>query len=123
MRPWVIFGAVFGLVAVASGAMGMHMFKATLATTGGADNFQLAQRYLMYHALALLGVGALTQQRPRRSLSVAGALFVIGTLLFCGSLFAFSLTGTRGFVAVTPFGGSLLMFGWLALAVAAWRAR
>ena len=49
-----------------------------------------------------------------------GILFVVGTALFSGSLYALSLSGVRWLGAVTPFGGLTLLAGWLCLAWAAW---
>jgi uncharacterized membrane protein YgdD (TMEM256/DUF423 family) len=50
-------------------------------------------------------------------------LFSAGIALFSGSLYALSLTGIRGFGALTPIGGVLLLLGWLALAAAAARGK
>jgi uncharacterized membrane protein YgdD (TMEM256/DUF423 family) len=49
-------------------------------------------------------------------------LFVIGTVLFSGSLYALALTGTRWLGAITPLGGLAFLAGWLFLAYAAGRA-
>jgi uncharacterized membrane protein YgdD (TMEM256/DUF423 family) len=78
--------------------------------------------YQMYHALALLGVGLLLRQGLSGALpQVAGACFGLGVLLFSGSLYALCLSGVRMLGAVTPFGGVLLLAGWLLLLVAVLR--
>lgn len=123
MKPFVIVGALFGFLAILSGALGMHVFKSTLAATGGFDNFNLAQRYLMYHALALLVVGSLNEQRPRPGFRIAAWLFIAGCVLFPGSLYVYSLTGAKSVTIAAPFGGTALMVGWLVLMATAWRGR
>lgn len=73
----------------------------------------------MYHALAILAVAILLNnaQTPSKSLIISGWLFIIGTFLFSGSLYALSLTNTIYLGIVTPFGGVALICGWIALAV------
>ena len=53
----------------------------------------------------------------------AGWLFIAGTLVFSGSLYLLSLTGTRWWGAITPIGGVLFLAGWLALAIGILQAR
>jgi uncharacterized membrane protein YgdD (TMEM256/DUF423 family) len=74
----------------------------------------------MYHALALLGVGILLARLSIDGspwLTSAGWLFVAGTVLFSGSLYLLSLTGTTWLGAITPLGGVAFLIGWLALVV------
>ena len=52
---------------------------------------------------------------------IAGVLFVVGIVLFSGSLYALSLGAPRWLGAITPFGGMSFLLGWLALAWTAWR--
>ena len=120
-RIWLTLGAVWGLLTVALGAFGAHGLRGRVAddllvTWGtGAD-------YLGMHALALLACGMLALHVPgSRLIGAAGWCFVVGSLLFSGSLFALVLTGVRGLGAVTPFGGTLLIAGWALLALGAWR--
>jgi len=63
-------------------------------------------------------VGLLAERRPSRLLAVSGALFLVGTLLFSGSLYVLSLSGERWLGALTPFGGVAFLAGWATLAVA-----
>jgi uncharacterized membrane protein YgdD (TMEM256/DUF423 family) len=107
--------------AVATGAFGAHALKAVLAPELMAT-YQTAVQYHFWHALGLLGVGALLQQRPdSRVLAAAAWLLVAGVALFSGSLYALALTGVRGLGVVTPFGGVALLAAWAAVAWAAWR--
>jgi uncharacterized membrane protein YgdD (TMEM256/DUF423 family) len=76
----------------------------------------------MYHALALLGVAWAVTRWPGPLTRWAGWLFVIGTVLFTGSLYALALSGTRWLGAITPFGGVAFLVGWICLGFAAIRA-
>ena len=73
----------------------------------------------MYHGLGLLAVGLLSMRRPSKSLQVAGWSFLLGIVLFSGSLYVLTLTGETRWGAVAPIGGVLLIVGWVALAIAA----
>jgi uncharacterized membrane protein YgdD (TMEM256/DUF423 family) len=76
----------------------------------------------MFHALALLAVAWACTRWPGALVSASGWLFVAGTVLFSGSLYALALSGVRGLGMVTPFGGLAFLSGWLCLAWAAIRA-
>jgi len=107
---------------VALGAFAVHGLKGSLdAELMGI--FEVGVRYQMYHAFALLAVGWAQTRWPGKVLTAGGWLFVAGTALFSGSLYALSLSGLRWFGAITPVGGLALLAGWLCLAWAAWRGR
>jgi uncharacterized membrane protein YgdD (TMEM256/DUF423 family) len=118
-RLLLVIGALSGLVAVALGAFGAHALRDRLSADM-LDVFKTGVTYQMYHALALLGVGILLARFSIEGsawLSAAGWLFVAGTVLFSGSLYALSLSGTTWLGAITPLGGVAFLLGWLALAV------
>ncbi|MGQ0594640.1 MAG: DUF423 domain-containing protein [Gammaproteobacteria bacterium] len=117
-RTQAVCGAISGFVAVAAGAFGAHFLKARLAPDALAI-FETGARYQMYHALALLAVACVTARAPSVVGSAAGWLFVTGTVVFSGSLYALALTGWRGLGAVTPLGGAAFLCGWVCLLVAA----
>ena len=119
-RTVVALGALSAFVAVAAGAFAAHALKQRLAADLLAV-FQTGAQYQMYHALALILVGVLMAQRESQALTSASWLFVAGTLLFSGSLYALALTGVRALGAVTPVGGLCFLAGWIALAIGAWR--
>ncbi len=77
----------------------------------------------MYHALALLAVGWAATRWPGAWVSASGWLFLIGIVVFSGSLYVMTLTGARWLGAITPLGGLAFISGWVALAVAAWKGR
>jgi uncharacterized membrane protein YgdD (TMEM256/DUF423 family) len=122
-RIFLTLAALSAGVAVAAGAFGAHALRDRLS----ADMLQVFQTgvtYQMYHALALLAVGVLLARFSVDGsawLSGAGWLFVAGTVLFSGSLYALSLTGTTWLGAITPLGGLAFLLGWLALAIGIWR--
>lgn len=117
-RAWLVAGAVSGFVAVAAGAFGAHGLKGLEERYLNA--FEVAARYQMYHALALVLVAWLPASRAG---SVAAICFVAGTVVFCGSLYLLALTKLGWLGAITPIGGVLFLTGWAALAWAGWSAR
>ena len=112
-------GCASALVAVALGAFGAHALRERLVPDM-LIVFEIGVRYQMYHALALLGVGAVAERLPGGAAAGAGWLFVAGTVLFSGSLYALAFTGQRWLGAITPLGGVAFLAGWATLAWAAW---
>ena len=113
--------AAFLFAAVALGAFGAHALKARLAPDLMAV-YQTAVQYHFLHALGLLAVAILMLQKPESgALAAAAWLLVAGLVIFCGSLYVLALTGTRGWGAVAPVGGTAFLAAWAALAWAAWR--
>jgi uncharacterized membrane protein YgdD (TMEM256/DUF423 family) len=121
-RLFFTIGCALGFTGVALGAFGAHALKTRLEPDMLAA-FETAVRYQLTHALALLAVAWACTHWPGRPAQASGWLFVIGTLLFSGSLYVLSLTGMRELGIVTPFGGMALLTGWLCLLVAPWRSR
>lgn len=76
--------------------------------------FETGARYQMYHALAMLLVGALWGRLGAGG-AVAGWSFLAGTVLFSGSLYVMTLTGQRWMGAITPLGGAAFLLGWAAI--------
>jgi uncharacterized membrane protein YgdD (TMEM256/DUF423 family) len=109
-------GALSALLAVAAGAFGAHALRDRLAPDL-LTVFETGARYQMYHALALILTGLELERSDARALRAAGWLFVAGTLVFSGSLYALALSGVRVLGAVTPLGGVAFMAGWVAFAV------
>ncbi len=118
---FLTLGAVLGGSSVAIGAFGSHILRSKV-NERSLEIFATGVRYQMFHALALLIVAVLLIliESPSTTLVTSGWLFIIGVVIFSGSLYALSLTGTTSFGVVAPFGGLALIVGWISLAVAAW---
>ncbi|MFW7379430.1 MAG: DUF423 domain-containing protein [Oligoflexus sp.] len=113
---WMIMGSIFSGLGVAFGAFGAHALKARLSPDMLAI-FEVGVRYQMYHALALLGVGLLGTRVEHIGIKVTGITFVLGIIIFSGSLYALSLSGQRFLGAITPIGGVLFLVGWISLTI------
>lgn len=125
MERLTFFGAgIFGFLAVALGAFGAHGLKARLTPLAdGAlrlEWWSTAAHYHLVHALALAIVAVLAGRTSSTAVVVAALGFVIGIVLFSGSLYVMTLTGVRALGAVTPFGGLAFLVGWASIAVIAW---
>ena len=121
-RIFFVLGSVFALVGVAAGAFGAHALRGVVAPDLTAV-FETGVRYQLVHALALLAAAGAAARWPGRAPTAAGALFVVGIVLFSGSLYLLALTGARMLGAVAPFGGVAFIAGWACLAWSAWSAR
>lgn len=120
-RGWWCLAALSGGVAVMAGAFAAHALQGQLPERLLAA-FETGVRYQMWHTLAMLGVLAWRASHPRCGFGIVLGLWAAGVLLFSGSLYAMALTGLRGLGMITPFGGVLMIAGWLTLAVGALRA-
>lgn len=118
-RVFLVMAALFGGLAVAGGAFAAHGLSASLSQPS-MEIFETGVRYQMYHALAL-GLVALLLTRSAASLplAIAGSAFILGMILFSGSLYGLSLSDIKGLGIITPLGGVALMVGWGSLALAA----
>lgn len=119
---WLIIAAINGFLAVAAGAFAVHALHGVIPSRA-EEVFKTAAAYQMYHALALLAVAWVAGTARSKAANVAGWSFVLGTLLFSGSLYALALTGVEWLGAITPLGGVALLVGWACLAWAGLAAR
>jgi uncharacterized membrane protein YgdD (TMEM256/DUF423 family) len=117
-RLFFSLGSVSAFLAVAAGAFGAHALRARLSPESLAV-FETGARYQMYHALALLAVSWAATRWTGSLTHWAGWLFLSGTVLFSGSLYALALTGVRSLGAITPLGGVAFLAGWICLALSA----
>jgi uncharacterized membrane protein YgdD (TMEM256/DUF423 family) len=121
-KTFLLLASIFGALAVALGAFGAHALESRLSADL-LSTYEVGVRYHFYHALALLGVVAVISRWPEASAAVwAGWLFVIGILIFSGSLYILAFTGIRWLGAITPIGGVAFIAGWACLAWVALRA-
>lgn len=117
-RTFFAVGAISAFIGVAAGAFGAHGLKDRLSAEMLVI-FETAVRYQMYHAFALLAAAWANSRFPGSITAASGWLFIIGTILFSGSLYILSLTEMRWLGAITPLGGLAFLAGWLCLAWAA----
>ncbi|MBU3022587.1 DUF423 domain-containing protein [Aestuariibacter sp. A3R04] len=111
LRPFLLIGAITALTSVIFGAFGAHALKGILSASQ-LTAYHTAVDYQFYHALALLGLPALQQYVNVKLLKITGLCFVLGTVLFSGSIYLLTLL-EWGFVGpLTPLGGACFMFGW-----------
>lgn len=125
-RLWTLIAAFLGATGVGMAAYAAHGLgfiadgtqrEATRAT------LQLAVQMQLFHALALLATGIWARLQPSRWLAAAGALFLLGVLLFCGLIYLRIFTGTEALRPFVPWGGTSLMLAWLCLGLAGLRTR
>mgnify|MGYP001044434974 CR=1 FL=1 len=120
---WIIpLAALLVALATALGAFGAHGLRNVLAPER-LEVFETGVRYQFYHALGLLGIGLSVVARERRGVRIAARLIVAGIICFAGSIFALTFGAPAALGIVTPFGGLLLMAGWVLFALTAWSAR
>jgi uncharacterized membrane protein YgdD (TMEM256/DUF423 family) len=115
MRLFFVLGSVFAGLAVVFGAFGAHALRATLSPADLAT-FEVGVRYQLAHALALFVVAWASTQWDAPAVAWAGWAFVVGILVFSGSLYVLVLSGMRWLGAITPIGGVALILGWILLA-------
>lgn len=111
----LLIASAFGALTVMIGAFGAHALGPMLQSSNRVDTFETAVKYQMYHTLALLAVGLLLFRVEQPALQVAAWCFILGVLVFSGSLYTLCFTGITWLGAITPIGGTLLIVGWGAL--------
>lgn len=104
---------VVGFLAVAAGAFGAHGLEGRFSPKQ-MEHWELAATYQFYHAAALGFVALLPACRATRAAAIA---FLVGVVIFCGSLYLLALTQQGWLGAITPIGGTALLVGW---ALVAW---
>ena len=114
-KLFLIIGSVFAGFAVMIGAFGAHALKNLLESSGRTETFETAVKYQFYHALALILLGILMLNFKHNLYNYAGYSFMIGTIVFSGSLYILCLTGITKFGMITPIGGLFLIAGWTLL--------
>ena len=121
-KGFLLLAALSGFMAVAFGAFGSHGLK-HIATPEMIAIFNLGVEYQFYHTFALIAVAFSGHWLQSRLIDWAGYLFIVGILLFSGSLYLYALLGTKWTGPITPLGGVCFLLGWLFIAVAVGRNR
>jgi len=119
-KLFLLFASINGMIAVILGAFGAHALKAKVSPALLAA-YQTGTHYHLIHVLSLIGLALLilrlTISTPT-PLIAAGFLWMVGTVLFSGSLYGLALGAPSGIVGpITPVGGLLLIIGWLCFAI------
>ncbi|HWC59081.1 MAG TPA: DUF423 domain-containing protein [Verrucomicrobiae bacterium] len=105
--------AIMGLLAVALGAFGAHTLKETLARS--QNGTALWEKAVFYHFIHAVMLFVLATRKPLKRVAWFG--FLIGIILFSGSLYLYAVTSTKWLVVLTPFGGVSFMVGWICLII------
>ena len=120
-KLFITLASLSGMLAVVLGAFGAHALKSRL-DDNALNIFHTAVQYHFYHSFALLAVGVIALSQPQTALlKSSGYLFILGILIFSGSLYLMSITGVRWLGAVTPLGGLAFIVGWACLAATGWK--
>ena len=117
-RLFLLMAALSGLLSVALGAFAAHGLK-KLLTASQLETFHTGVEYQFMHTFALLFVALLP--RINQWINLAGWSFIIGIILFSGSLYVLTLSGIRSLAFITPFGGMFFLIGWACLFIYAWK--
>lgn len=124
---WLVFlAAISGFLSVGIGAMASHSLPKRLATQGfdettiskKLDQCDIGSKYQMAHAIALLALGLSGFSNHSKLAQLASCLMLLGTLFFSGGLYSLVFADAIIHWSIVPIGGSLLMLGWLSLALA-----
>ncbi len=120
-RRMLLFGSVCAFLSVAIGAFGAHALKSRLELNGTSAVFETGVHYQMLHSVALLLLAAFasTGLVPANKVDRIGVCFLVGIVIFSGSLYLLAISGIKLLGAITPFGGVAFMAGWLMLAASA----
>ena len=113
---YLMIGAILGCLVVIMGAFGAHALKEILDDYGKSI-YNKAVLYHMFHSIALLILGLINKMHPEISLSISSWSFMLGIILFSGSLYILAITGIRSLGIITPIGGILFIIGWIYLII------
>jgi uncharacterized membrane protein YgdD (TMEM256/DUF423 family) len=120
-KLFILMGSIVMALSVAIGAFGAHGLEPRLSERM-MKNYQTGVQYHMIHGIGLIIVGLVALKLTSSSiLNGAGWSFLIGIILFSGSLYAMALTGETKLGAITPIGGLAFIVGWVLLGLAAVR--
>ncbi|MEZ5038531.1 MAG: DUF423 domain-containing protein [Saprospiraceae bacterium] len=115
-KSFIRTGSFFAMSAVILGAFGAHTLEAVLEAKQ-LNTFETAVRYQFYHSLALLFLGLWLYFRKTKTMEYAGMAFILGIVLFSGSLYVLSVREWLNLKVnwlgpITPLGGTFFIIGW-----------
>ena len=115
MKGYIIIASLFAALAILFGAFGSHALKEILSAQS-LEVYDIATRYLMFHALGIFLIALLGFQLPKEYLEMPVIMMIVGTSIFSGSLYLIAMFDYKRLGMVTPIGGLLLIVSWLLLA-------
>ena len=115
MKSYIVLASLFAALAILFGAFGSHALKERLSAQS-LEVYDIATRYLMFHALGIFLIALLGFQLPKESLEIPVTIMIVGTSIFSGSLYLIAMLDFKKLGMVTPIGGLLLIVSWLLLA-------
>ena len=115
MKGYIIIASLFAALAILFGAFGSHALKERLSAQS-LEVYDIATRYLMFHALGIFLIALIGFQLPKESLEIPVIMMIVGTSIFSGSLYLIAMLDFKKLGMVTPIGGLLLIVSWLLLA-------
>ena len=121
-KLFLLTGSLLGALSVMIGAFGAHGLKKMLEETGRLETFETAVKYQFYHVFALIFLGILMIRFDHKLLNYSGYSFLIGIVIFSGSLYILCLTNVSKWGAITPIGGLFLIAGWILLFLGLWKS-
>ena len=116
MKSYIAIGAILSAIGILFGAFGSHSLKSKL-NPEQLMVFDIATRYLMYHAIGIFGIGILAYSVPESAVKIPVIFMLVGILLFSGSLYLISLKGFSKLGIITPIGGTAFIVSWVLLAI------
>ena len=127
-RGFIKTASILGLLAVVLGAFAAHSLKDKVSDHAIAT-FETGTRYLFYHVFALFITAILYKDFAHAGIIWAGRLFILGIILFSGSLYCLTMVqaavqpGYKWIGAITPLGGISFIAGWLMLFIAVYASK
>ena len=112
LKVGLIFGSLFALLSVVFGAFGAHALKDYL-NEYSKSIYEKAVLYQMFHALGIIAVSIIGENVKSIDISLSICCFIVGIVLFSGSLYILAVTNIKWLGAITPIGGIFFIIGWL----------
>jgi len=116
MKIVLTIAAISGLMAVILGAFGAHVLKGIISPEM-LETYKTGVQYQFYHTFALITAGILMNFNQSKALKWSAYLFILGMILFSGSLYVLAISGIKMLGIITPFGGITWIAAWILLIV------
>lgn len=121
-KSFLIWATILGAIAVMLGAFGAHALH-DIVVESKIEIFKTAVTYQFYHVFALLALTWLQYQKPNKIFKYAGIFFIIGIILFSGSLYTLTFINLKIIGILTPIGGLFFIVGWICMFIGAFQLK